>query len=64
MDGWMDGWSGEERSGALAVIQLTSRLVLQDLSYDFTHGARTECVFFFFFFFLLIMSFSTSFLRL
>ena len=24
-----DGWSGEEQSGALAVIQLTSRLVLQ-----------------------------------
>lgn len=60
VDRWMDGWSGEEQSGALAVIQLTSRLVLQDLSYDFTHGARSECVFFFF----LIMSFSTSFLRL
>lgn len=37
-----DGWSGEDQSGALAVIQLTSRLVLQSSSYDFTCSVHTE----------------------
>lgn len=41
-----DGWSGEEQSGSVGSHTAHFTPGVTDLSYDFTHGARTECDFY------------------